>query len=359
VNSRVERLRSWLRPALRELSPYAPEPAGPAIRLDANESPEDLPAEWKQELWQELARVPWNRYPDPQALELRQALAEWEDVRPEQVLPGNGSDELLRDLLTVYGGPGTQTVFPTPTFAMYRQLTVALGGTPVGVPLRADWSLDLAAMLAAVRSTATRLVFLASPNNPTGNTFPAAQIEEVLRGAEGLVVVDEAYRFFSGESFTSRLADYPQLVILNTFSKSMSLAGVRLGYLLADPEIIAALERVRLPYNLDALAQVIARRVLARPEYWRAQAEKIKAERDGLAQELSKLRGVQVFPSRANFLLVRAPGAAAWKQALAEGGVAVRGFSAREGLENCLRITVGRPEENQRLLELSREYFAR
>jgi histidinol-phosphate aminotransferase len=182
----LENINARIRGEVQQLRPYEPEPAAPPIRLDANESPQDVPAELKAEMLESLRRVPWNRYPDPETLELRERLARREGVSPEAILVGNGSDELIRDLLLVYGGPGTRTVFPAPTFSMYRLLTIATGGTPVGVRLRSDWSLDVEAFAAELRHSATRLAFIPSPNNPTGNVFAFDALKNLVAGTDRL-----------------------------------------------------------------------------------------------------------------------------------------------------------------------------
>ncbi|NTV51839.1 MAG: histidinol-phosphate transaminase [Candidatus Firestonebacteria bacterium] len=277
-------------------------------------------------------------------------MAQRERVSPDAILVGNGSDELIRDLLLVYGGPGTRTVFPAPTFSMYRQLTMATGGTPVGVRLRPDWSLDDEMFATELHHSASRLAFIASPNNPTGNAFDYEDLQKLVAETDRLVVLDEAYGLFAERDLRGLREAYPQVVTLKTFSKSMSLAGVRLGYLVADPEVIRLLDRVRLPYNVDALAQAVACRALDHGEIWEAQAQRVKAERERLNVRLQAVAELTVFPSQANFLLVRHPRAAVLKAALAAQGVAVRSFGNTEGLENCLRLTVGTPEENDRLL---------
>jgi histidinol-phosphate aminotransferase len=348
----LEKINARVRGEIQQLRPYEPEPAAPPIRLDANESPWDVPAELKQAMLEDLRQVPWNRYPDPEARALRERLAAREGVSPDAILVGNGSDELIRDLLLVYGGPGTRTVFPAPTFTMYRLLTMATGGTPVGVRLRADWSLDEAVFAEELRHSASRLAFLASPNNPTGNAFAPEALANLVAGTDRLVVLDEAYGLFAETNLRALRAAYPQVVGLNTFSKGMSFAGVRLGYLVADPEVVRMLNRVRLPYNVDALAQAAACRALDSLDVWEAQAGRVRAERERLAARLQGVPELVVFPSQANFLLVRHPRSVQLKAALAAAGVAVRGFAATEGLDHCLRITVGRPEENDRLLEV-------
>lgn len=344
---------AWVRPQVRQLAAYQPEPAGPAIRLDANESAFDVPPAFKQEICEAFISRAWNRYPDAESRALRQSLAAAERVAPEQLLMGNGSDELIRDLLVCFGGPGTRTVLPLPTFSMYAALTLALGGQVAGVPLRPDWSLDLPGLLAALRQAEARVLFLAAPNNPTGHCAPVAQIEQILKATDRLVVVDQAYRLFADpetSAVTPLLKTYPHLAVMGTFSKAWSLAGLRVGYLIAHPELIETVNRVRLPFNLDAFAQTAAEVVLRHPEAWQGQARLIIAERERVSQALTAFPGVEVFPSQANFLLAKMPRAGRIKARLAERDIAVRGFGGDPALADCLRISIGRPEENDALL---------
>lgn len=344
---------AWVKPHVRKLSAYQPEPPGPAIRLDANESAFDVPRALKEEIWERFVNRDWNRYPDPDSRALRQALAAAERVSSEQLLVGNGSDELIRDLLVCFGGPGTRTVVPAPTFSMYAVLAHALGGTVASVPLRPDWSLDLPSLLAALRHADARILFLATPNNPTGRSVPLAQIEQVLQATDRLVVVDQAYQLFADPedgAVTPLIKTYPHVAVLGTFSKAWSLAGLRVGYLIARPELVATVNRVRLPFNLDAFAQTAAETALRHPEVWQGQARLIAAERERIARVLSGFPGLQVFPSQANFLLVKMARAAKVKARLAERDLAVRGFDGEPALANCLRISIGRPEENDALL---------
>ncbi len=355
----LERVLDWARPEIRALEPYQPEAAGPTIRLDANESPFDVPQAFKAPILTAMSQEPWQRYPDPDCKVLKQAIAAFEGVDPGQVVVGNGSDELIRDLLTVFGGPGTTTVCPTPTFSMYRLLTLAAGGRVQDVPLENDWGLPMDALLAACRQQDARLTFIAAPNNPTGMAYPLEQLNALCRVSQGLVVIDEAYRLFSVQSYKPLLADHPQVVILHTFSKSFSLAGLRLGYLVAHPIVVDLLERVRLPYNVDRLVQVAATQVLAHEDHWRQQAELIKTERQVMSAQLAACPGITVYPSQANFILIEHAQAGALKAACAQADIAVRGFSGDARLQNCLRITIGRPEDNQQLLAVMRQVTAR
>jgi histidinol-phosphate aminotransferase len=213
-------------------------------------------------------------------------------------------------------------------------------------------------LLAACRQEQARMVFIAAPNNPTGMSYPLDQVEAICEASQGLVVIDEAYRLFSDQSYAGLMERYPQVVIMHTLSKAFSLAGVRVGYLLAHPIVVDLLERVRLPYNVDRLAQVAATWALARKGHWRQQAELIKTERQTLSSQLAACPGITVYPSQANFILVSHPGAAALKAACAEADIAIRGFGEDERLRHCLRITVGRPEDNQRLAAVMQQAAA-
>jgi histidinol-phosphate aminotransferase len=221
----------------------------------------------------------------------------------------------------------------------------------VGVPLAADFGLDIHAMEAAIARERPALVFLASPNNPTGNLFAAAHIERILRAAPGLVVVDEAYGPYTYESFLTRIREFPNLVVLRTVSK-IGLAALRLGYAVGAPEWIAELDKVRQPYNVNALTQAAAQVVLGEEALLAQHAATIQAERRRVGAALAKLPGVTVFASEANFVLVRVPDAADWHRRLRAAGILVKSFhGAHAALANCLRITIGTPTENDALIE--------
>jgi histidinol-phosphate aminotransferase len=224
-----------------------------------------------------------------------------------------------------------------------------------GVPLRPDLELDLEAVLAAVREHQPALVFLAYPNNPTGVLYPEEEVAEIIRAAPGLVVVDEAYHAYARRSFLPRLAEFENLAVMRTVSK-MSLAGIRLGYLVARPEWTAQFDKVRQVYNVNVLTQAAAEFALEHLEVLEEQAGRVLAERPGLGRALAQLPGVTVFPSAANFFLVRVPDADRAYEALRRQGVLVRNFNgAHPMLADCLRITVGTPEENRILLTALRE----
>jgi histidinol-phosphate aminotransferase len=233
---------------------------------------------------------------------------------------------------------------------MYRLNALFAGVRFAGVPLLPDFSLDTKAMLAAIERERPALVFLAYPNNPTGNLFAATGIEAILRAAPGLVVVDEAYHAFAAASFLPRLAEFPNLVVMRTVSK-IGMAGLRLGYAVAAPEWTTELNKVRPPYNLNALTQAVAPLLLAEDALLAEQATRIKAERSRLHAALRDLPGVAAFPTQTNFVLARVPDAPRWFDQLRQQGILVKNLHGwHPSLEHCLRITVGTPAENDALL---------
>lgn len=339
------------RPEIRALEPYSHAVWDPRLeRLHANESPWRVPSD--------VSIAGLNRYPEPQPRELVAALASLYGVTAPQLLLGRGSDEAI-DLLTrafCTAGQDAVLVCP-PTFGMYAVAARIQGARVIPVPLRreAGFALDVEALVAAL-SPAVKLVYLCTPNNPTGNEIPAPQVLEVLAACAGrsLVVVDEAYgEFASHPGFASRLAEFPQLVVLKTLSKAHGLAGARIGSLLADPRIVALLRRIIPPYAIAQPAVEAALKALQPAALAVAQARVASTieQRERLAAALTKLPAVlRVWPSAANFLLVEFSDAAAALDAIAAAGLLVRDFRNHPGLGAALRITVGTPEQNERLL---------
>lgn len=336
-----------MRQDLADLAPYEAQPQKDSlVKLDANENPFDFPSFLREEIYQRLRSRSFARYPDPLAGELREALAQYTGVRAEEIVAGNGSDELILNLALAFGSGG-QVVIATPTFSMYRIHGLIAGALPVEIPRRkTGFGLDLDSLCRAAASNKTRLVFLCSPNNPTGNVIPREDLVMILEHSHALVVVDEAYIDFGGQSCLPLLKNYPHLAILRTFSKAFGLAGLRIGYLLGNQEVIKELLRVKQPFNLSVFAQVAACVALTyRAEFLKV-INVITEYRDKLAQEMASLSGVTVFPSAANFILFRTPLTAnVVFHRLLQEGVLVRNLHG-PGLEECLRVTVGREEEN-------------
>jgi histidinol-phosphate aminotransferase len=342
-----------IRPEIRALGAYHVAPAEGMVKLDAMENPYPLPPALRRELAQALAAAELNRYPDPSAPKLRELLARKMRVPAGMaLLLGNGSDDLIQVLALALARPGAVMMYPAPTFVMYSMNAVFSGMRAVPVPLADDFSFDADAFIERMRAEKPALVFLAYPNNPTGVLYPEQQIVEVIKACPGLVVLDEAYHVFAGKSFMPRLPEFPNLLVLRTVSK-LGLAGIRLGYLAGRPEWIAEFNKVRQVYNVNVLTHAAALFVLERLEVLEEQAAVIRKDRDALKSELVKLQGMEVFPSAANFFLVRVADAVRTYEALRRQGVLVRNL--HPGLKNCLRITVGTPDENRILLTALRE----
>lgn len=339
----MKRPADWARRHIRDLKPYTAArdlyAGGGRLFLDANESP--FPTAPSPPV------TGLERYPDPRCGELREALARWLGLDPAALWIGNGSDEALDLLLRTFVEPGETVAVCAPTYGMYEIAARAHGAAVVPVAL--DDRFDLAPDAADAASGA-KLIFLCSPNNPTGNRLSVDRVVDLVREFDGLVVLDEAYVEFSSEpSLIGLTAKHTNLVVLRTFSKAWGLAGARVGYMVADPETIELIERINLPYPLSALSSAVAARALADAVGMEDRVRRIVAERGRLAERLADL-DIAVFPSDANFVLVRVSDAAALTRRLAEEfGIVVRDRSDAPLLDDCIRITVGTGEENDRL----------
>jgi histidinol-phosphate aminotransferase len=266
------------------------------------------------------------------------------------VMLGNGSDELIQLLAMAVNKPGAALLSVEPSFVMYRMIAIFTGMRYVGVPLTADLALDLPVTLAAIEREQPALVFLAYPNNPTGNLFPADAVRRIIEAAPGLVVVDEAYYAFASDSFISHLGRYPNLLVMRTFSK-LGMAGLRLGFLAGPVAWLEQLEKLRLPYNVGVLPQLVAEKLLDHHDVLLQQAERIKQERANLHRQLEAIPGVRVYPSEANFLLFRVANATAVFDGLKQRGVLIKNLNGGHPmLKDCLRVTVGTAEEDAKFM---------
>lgn len=321
------------------------------VRLNTNESPYPPPRAWVDALAEQVAGIPFHRYPDRGAHALRAALAELHGVRPDQVFAANGSNEVLQTLLLAYGGPGRSAAVFEPTYALHSHIA-RLTGTAVAVGERAgDFTLDPGEVKRVLAEAEPAVTFVCSPNNPTGRAEPAGAVAEVLELAPGLVVVDEAYGQFSPRSALELVGDDVALVVVRTYSKTWAMAAARLGYLVGPAPVVAALEARALPYHLDAVKQAAGRLALRHRSEMEARVAAVAAERDRLVAALSAL-DVYVWPSDANFVLFRPrsrPARQVW-QGLLDRSVLVRDCSGWPRLEGCLRVTVGTAEEDDAFL---------
>jgi len=340
-----------IRDEIRALSAYHVADSSGMVKLDAMENPYELPEDMRAEIARIAAATPVNRYPDPGGGELRARLLE--TLRLPQgceLMLGNGSDELIQVLALALARPGAVLMAVEPSFVMFRMIATFVGMRYVGVPLEADFRLNAQRMAEAVETHRPALTFIAYPNNPTGNLFERAAVERVLAAASGVVVIDEAYHAFAGESFLPELGRHPNMLVMRTLSK-LGLAGLRLGMLMGRREWIRELDKLRLPYNINVLSQRVAAYVLSRSEVLEAQTAGLRAERAKLAAALSRLPGVTAFPSDANFILFRVPAAERVFASIKAGGVLIKNLaSGHPLLRDCLRVTIGRPDENARFL---------
>lgn len=345
-----------IRDDIRALKGYHVADASGMVKLDAMENPYRLPEDVRGRLADLVAAAEINRYPDPHASRLKTALRDALGVpRSAELVLGNGSDDIIQMLMTAVARPGAAVLVFEPSFVMFRLIAAFCGLRYVGVPLTADFALDVEAALAAIEEHQPALVFIVFPNNPTGNLFDRAAIERVLDAAPGLVVLDEAYHAFAGASFLDAIEERPNLLVMRTLSKS-GLAGLRLGLLAGRAEWLSHVDKVRLPYNVNVLTQLVAEEVLRYRPLLDDQAAAIRAERARLSGELARIPGVTPFPSDANFILFRTDAAEPAFEGLKRRGVLVRNFNGSHPmLHGCLRTTVSTREENDRFLSALRE----
>ena len=344
---------SLVRDEIRALTAYHVAPAEGMVKLDAMENPYRLPPVIAEGLARRLAQVPVNRYPDPTAAGLKARLREAMGIaQSHEMLLGNGSDEILQIVTLALAKPGAVVLAVEPSFVVYRMAAVAAGMRYVGVPLNADFTLDEAPLLAAIERERPALTWIAYPNNPTGNLFPREAILRIVAASPGLVAVDEAYYAFSGgASLLSEVGKHPNLLVVRTVSK-LGLAGLRLGVAIGAHEWIHELEKLRMPYNVGSLNAVAGEFLLGERAELERQTAAIVTERGRLEAALERLPGVRRFPSAANFVLARLPDGPRAFEALRQRGILVRTLHGSHPLlANCLRLTVGTPDENTRMLE--------
>ena len=354
----IDRLiANTIRADVRAVSSYKVADSSGYIKLDAMENPYQLPAALRAELGSRLADAALNRYPVPTYAKLKALICEELGV-PDgyDVILGNGSDELISiiDVATARQDKRAVVLAPIPAFVMYQRSAQFAGMDFVGVPLTADFQLDMPAMRAAIAQHEPAVLYLAYPNNPTGNLYDAADMAELIdllgNASSGIVVVDEAYEPFARTSFMEHLPEFENLVVMRTLSK-LGLAGIRLGYMSAAPALLAQFDKVRPPYNVNVLTQVAAEFALEHIDVLDAQAESLNAARPQLAEALAALPGVSVFDSSANFLLFRVADSEAVTAKLTQAKVLVKNLGKmHELLANCIRVTVSTPEENAAFL---------
>ena len=340
-----------VRDDLRALEGYHSPQVHVDVRLNTNESPFAPPAAWYDAFAAELSRVEWHRYPDRAAAALRAGIAHLHQVRPDQVFVANGSNEVLQTLLLTFAGPGRAVATFEPTYQLHGHIARLTGASVLEGERAVDFSLDLAEVRRVLAAGSPVVTFLCSPNNPTGLVESQADVRTVLGLVPGLLVVDEAYGQFADWSAIGLVDDETPLVVTRTFSKTWSMAGSRLGYLIGPAWLVAELDKVILPYHLDAAKQIAGRLALTFVDEMEARVQFIVAERERLSAELAAM-DLDVFPSGANFILFRPrsmAGRAVW-QRLLDRNVLIRDCSGWPRLGDCLRVTVGTASENDQFL---------
>jgi histidinol-phosphate aminotransferase len=338
------------REVIRAMTAYTLELRTAAIKLNQNESPYDLPRELKEQVLARMLERPWNIYPDFEAMALREALASAYGLSYENVLVGNGSNELLAAAIATFVGPGTPVIFAKPTFALYEKLVVVAGGTPV--PIEHDPAtgfLPLEAMLAAIARHDQAVAIVCSPNNPTGSVLPPGGLERLL-DTGAAVLFDRAYGDFALDTFPP-LRD--NLVTFSTFSKAWGLAALRLGWLASTAENCREVRKVKLPYSLNVISEETAVVALQNPAYRDRNVDATVRERGRVAEALGAIDGITVFPTAANFVTFRIDGKSSKHvfEALCSAGVLIRDVSSNAGLANCLRVSIGDRQQNDKFLD--------
>jgi histidinol-phosphate aminotransferase len=346
--SEISRL---VRPNIRALKSYGAREIRCKVKLDANESPfSPLPADKLAALGKLLRAL--NRYPDPEGKELKTAIAKNLGISSNKILLGNGSDEIIYYLITTIGGP---VLFPTPTFVMYGIIANALGQKAIPIPLDDEFDLDTGKILAAIKKYNPKLIFLSSPNNPTGNCFSTDRILKIIRASKGLVVVDEAYQpFASRMGFLPLLRDYPNLIISRTMSK-IGFASLRVGYMIADEILISEIEKVRLPYNVNTLSQTIATIGAKNGRLVDSSVREIVSERERLMKALDAIPEIEPCPSEANFILFRTPDPDTLFSKLLKRGILIKNVNGL--IPNAMRVTVGNRKENDQFISALKIIF--
>ena len=345
-------MNRFFKKAVVDLSGYISPPQDELqAKLNQNESPFDIPLEIKNELLEDFGKLAWNRYPVNESPVLKEKLAKLHNVKPEQVLLGNGSNQLFQTLLTATLEAGDKVFYCPPTFSLFDLYVPIYGGQALELPIGPGEQFPVDEIIRTLNEEKPKVALLCSPNNPTGAEIPREDIERILQSYSGLIFLDEAYGEFSSWSAIKDIDKYENLIISRTFSKAYSMAGLRFGYFIAQAQLINQFRKVNLPYNVNLLTEAVVSRLIDNDDIMKKQVEFLKFERDRVYSELLKLDSIKVFPSQANFLLIKFPDSKKVFKELKELGVLVRDVSGYHLLENHLRVNVGSKEENDLFIE--------
>ena len=342
-------LKFRVKKGILELSPYSVPHYECPVKLDGNESPFLLPNEVLEIVISEIRKIPINRYPDPEARSVREKISKLTGFSLDGIAIGNGSDELIGTIMATFSGGTRRVLYPVPTFSMYRITGTAFGLELFEVELDDRFDIDISETIKEIKKKNPDLIFLASPNNPTGNRFSDTSIFEILDQSKGIVVLDEAYCDFAGRTFLNLIQKYENLIVLRSMSK-VGFAGIRMGILFGRSEIVVEINKVRLPYNVNSLTQRTAEVIFDNVGFVSENVQLITRERDRVFKVLKLISSIEAFPSDANFILFRVNDADRIFKELLRKGILIRNFNSPGRLENCLRVTIGTPEENDAFL---------
>jgi histidinol-phosphate aminotransferase len=338
-----------IRPEVREIDGYHVITYDCPVKLNQNESPFDIPLEIKDRILSRVRDQAWSRYPEPMPTDLVEAVADFVGVPSTHVLVANGSNSIVQHFLNAVVSPGVSVAIPAPSFSLYGQITEMLGGTPVYVPTTDQFTYDIAALNQAAQSGVSAVI-ICSPNNPTGCDISNDDLGALLEGTDAIVVVDEAYAEFNDHTAIDLLDQYPNLVILKTLSKAFAAAAIRVGCLIAHPDLVAQVQKIKLPFDINLFSRVAAIELLQHRDKIKANVRLIIDERDRVLSELATIQGVTPYPSKANLILFEVDDPDSVFEQLAEKGVLIRNISGYPRLSRGLRVCVGTQDENDTFL---------
>jgi histidinol-phosphate aminotransferase len=341
-------IQDFFRNDLGDLEPYKASKKEYKVRLDANESFSNLPHEIRMKIAWAIEDSIFNRYPDADASEVCGLYAQYAKVECINVMAGNGSDECIQIITNTFLNTGDKVAVQSPDFSMYGLYTKIAGGIPIEFPLDEEFKLDVDGFISMVNREAVKVIFLSNPNNPTGGIIPREDIIKIIEGCKSIVVIDEAYFEFYGQTVIDKIYAYQNLIILRTCSK-IGLAAIRLGFLITNSALMSELKKVKPPYNVNAITQSISSVVLKEPDIIKTNVERILIEKKYLWEKLSNIYGIQLYKAEANFILIKVENTQETKERLLKVGINVRSFTST-ALQNCLRITIGSRMENEHLL---------
>lgn len=335
-----------IKPEIRSVDGYHLTHYDCPVKLNQNESPFDIPDDLKNEILEAVRKRPWFRYPQPMQMDLVEALAGYAGWRPDGMIVCNGSNTLVQLVLAVSTSPGAAVVVPSPGFSLYGLYAGFFGGRVVPVDLRTDHTFDLPGIREAVRRESANMVVFGSPNNPTGCVVSNADLEVLLRETDALVMVDEAYAEFSDETARDLISEYANLIVLKTFSKALGAAGIRIGYLMAHPDIAGEVLKAKVPFDVNVFSHTAALHILKHDRLIRERVGIIRKERERVFAALRKIDGVRPYPSHANFILFEVGNPVRVFERLIESGILIRNVTSYPRLENALRVSIGAAGEN-------------